>query len=190
MLIPPCSHAGRETQPEPCVPAGRPLPAGLGAGRPRRRPGARGSLRHSFPGGEGQLVGEAVGRTVRHAGDRVARFPAALPEPTPGGPFAETVRQRTDEYRATGFGGGCPVAAATVDRADSAESTREAASAAFARWTGAAARAPSDTGRARRARPAARRTHDRFSRGDGPPRPRRTGRARPGGGLPRTWPPP
>ncbi|MEU9354245.1 TetR/AcrR family transcriptional regulator [Streptomyces griseoloalbus] len=106
----------------------------------------RGSLQHYFPGGKEQLVNEAVGWAGRYAGDRVARFLAALPQPTPGGLFAEMVRQWTDEYESTGFGGGCPVAAATVDRAGSAESTRAAAAAAFARWTGAVARALSDMG--------------------------------------------
>ncbi|GHH94235.1 TetR/AcrR family transcriptional regulator [Streptomyces capillispiralis] len=106
----------------------------------------RGSLQHYFPGGKEQLVNEAVGWAGRYAGDRVARFLAALPEPTPGGLFAEMVRQWTDEYETAGFGGGCPVAAATVDRAGSTESTREAATAAFARWTGAVARALSDMG--------------------------------------------
>ncbi|GGW49665.1 TetR/AcrR family transcriptional regulator [Streptomyces griseoloalbus] len=106
----------------------------------------RGSLQHYFPGGKEQLVNEAVGWAGRYAGDRVARFLAALPQPTPGGLFAEMVRQWTDEYESAGFGGGCPVAAATVDRAGSAESTRAAASAAFDRWTGAVARALSDMG--------------------------------------------
>lgn len=99
----------------------------------------RGSLQHYFPGGKEQLVNEAVGWAGRYAGNRVARFLAALPEPTPSGLFAEMVRQWTDEYEAAGFAAGCPVAAATVDCAESVDSTREAASAAFATWTGAVA---------------------------------------------------
>ncbi|MFF1272653.1 TetR/AcrR family transcriptional regulator [Streptomyces marokkonensis] len=106
----------------------------------------RGSLQHYFPGGKEQLVNEAVGWAGRYAGNRVARFLAALPEPTPGALFALMVRQWTDEYETHGFGGGCPVAAATVDRAGSADSTREAASAAFTGWTGAVARALADMG--------------------------------------------
>lgn len=106
----------------------------------------RGSLQHYFPGGKEQLVNEAVGWAGRYAGARVARFLAALPEPTPGGLFAEMVRQWTDEYEARGFGGGCPVAAATVDLAASAEATREAVSAAFTEWTTAVARALTDLG--------------------------------------------
>ncbi|MGI5378840.1 TetR/AcrR family transcriptional regulator [Streptomyces sp. CA-251387] len=96
----------------------------------------RGSLQHYFPGGKEQLVNEAVGWAGRYAGNRVARFLAALPEPTPSGLFAQMVRQWTDEYEAAGFAGGCPVAAATVDWAESTASTREAAAAAFATWAG------------------------------------------------------
>ncbi|MER5429553.1 TetR/AcrR family transcriptional regulator [Streptomyces sp. NPDC002588] len=106
----------------------------------------RGSLQHYFPGGKEQLVNEAVGWAGRYAGRRVTRFLAALDEPTPGGLFAQMVRQWTDEYETAGFAGGCPVAAATVDCAESAESTRRAAAAAFATWTGPVARALADMG--------------------------------------------
>jgi AcrR family transcriptional regulator len=95
----------------------------------------RGSLQHYFPGGKEQLVNEAVAWAGRYAGRRVARFLAAMSEPTPSGLFAAMVRQWTDEYEAAGFGAGCPVAAATVDCADSVESTRTAAAAAFATWS-------------------------------------------------------
>ncbi|GGQ12629.1 AcrR family transcriptional regulator [Actinomadura coerulea] len=94
----------------------------------------RGSLQHYFPGGKEQLVNEAVEWAGRYASDRVARFVAAMARPTPGGLFAAMVRQWTDEFTATGFDRGCPVAAATVDCADSAASTRTAAAAAFAAW--------------------------------------------------------
>lgn len=106
----------------------------------------RGSLQHYFPDGKEQLVNEAVGWAGRYAGNRVARFLAALPEPTPSGLFAEMVRQWTDEYETEGFDGGCPVAAATVDCVRTADSTRQAAEAAFTRWTGAVATALTDMG--------------------------------------------
>lgn len=106
----------------------------------------RGSLQHYFPGGKEQLVNEAVGWAGRYAGNRVARFLAALDEPTPSGLFAEMVRQWTDEYETAGFAGGCPVAAATVDRAESSEATREAVAAAFGTWTGPVAEALVDMG--------------------------------------------
>ncbi|KUM84623.1 MULTISPECIES: TetR/AcrR family transcriptional regulator [Streptomyces] len=106
----------------------------------------RGSLQHYFPGGKEQLVNEAVEWAGRYAGGRVARFLAALPEPTPSGLFAAMVRQWTDEYASAGFAGGCPVAAATVDWAESTVSTRAAAAQAFATWTGPVARALTDMG--------------------------------------------
>lgn len=101
----------------------------------------RGSLQHHFPGGKEELVNEAVGWAGRYASRRVGRIVAALPEPTPSALFAAMVRQWTDEYWTAGFAGGCPVAAATVDCAESAASTREAVSAAFATWSGSVARA-------------------------------------------------
>ncbi|NVI88521.1 TetR/AcrR family transcriptional regulator [Actinomadura sp. BRA 177] len=93
----------------------------------------RGSLQHYFPGGKEQLVNEAVEWAGRYAAARVDRFVAAMSRPTPGGLFAAMVRQWTDEFRSAGFAGGCPVAAATVDCADSVASTRAAAD-AFACW--------------------------------------------------------
>ncbi|MFJ4240445.1 TetR/AcrR family transcriptional regulator [Streptomyces iakyrus] len=106
----------------------------------------RGSLQHYFPGGKAELVDEAVGWAGDYAAGRVARFLAALPEPSPSGLFASMVRQWTDEYEAEGFTGGCPVAAALVDCAESVPSTRKAASAAFATWTGAVAQALTEMG--------------------------------------------
>ncbi|WP_430377362.1 TetR/AcrR family transcriptional regulator [Streptomyces sp. B1-3] len=106
----------------------------------------RGSLQHYFPGGKEQLVNEAVGWAGRYAAGRVARFLAALPVPTPSGLFGEMVRQWTDEYETSGFAGGCPVAAATADCAERVDSTRQAASAAFAQWHGAVAAALADMG--------------------------------------------
>ncbi|UXX91746.1 TetR/AcrR family transcriptional regulator [Streptomyces sp. AD2-2] len=106
----------------------------------------RGSLQHYFPGGKEQLVNEAVGWAGRYAGKRVARFLDALPEPTPSGLFGEMVRQWTDEYESAGFAGGCPVAAATVDCAETNASTRQAAADAFATWSGPVARALVDMG--------------------------------------------
>ncbi|MGB8942960.1 MAG: TetR/AcrR family transcriptional regulator [Streptomyces sp.] len=106
----------------------------------------RGSIQHHFPGGKEELVNEAVGWAGRYASRRIGRFLAAMPEPTPSGLFAEMVRQWTDEYQNAGFEGGCPVAAATVDCAESTESTREAVSAAFATWSGSMARALTDMG--------------------------------------------
>ncbi|MEU1040369.1 TetR/AcrR family transcriptional regulator [Streptomyces sp. NPDC005551] len=106
----------------------------------------RGSLQHYFPGGKEQLVNEAVDWAGRYAGRRVARFLAELDEPRPSGLFTAMVRQWTDEYGSLGFASGCPVAAATVDCAESTESTRAAAAAAFACWNRPVARALTDMG--------------------------------------------
>jgi hypothetical protein len=70
---------------------------------------------------------------------------SGVPAPTPSGLFAAMVRQWTDEFREAGFASGCPVAAATVDCAESTESTTTAA-AAFARWNRPVAEALTDMG--------------------------------------------
>lgn len=96
----------------------------------------RGSLGHYFPGGKEQLVNEAVAWGGRYAGRRVPRFMAALGEHrTPSGLFRAMTAQWADEWASAGFqAGGCPVVAAAVDCADTAESTRAAVSAAFDAW--------------------------------------------------------
>jgi AcrR family transcriptional regulator len=107
----------------------------------------RGSLQHYFPGGKEQLVNEAVDWAGRYAGKRATRYLAELAEPSPSGLFAAMVAQWTDEFEAVGFAaGGCPVAAATVDCAESTDSTRAATAAAFARWTGSVAAALTELG--------------------------------------------
>ncbi|MFD5699350.1 TetR/AcrR family transcriptional regulator [Streptomyces lasiicapitis] len=104
----------------------------------------RGSLQHYFPGGKEQLVNEAVEWAGRYAAGRVARFVAAMAEPTPSGLFAAMVRQWTDELETPDAGSGCPVAAAVIDCAEGSESTRTATAAAFAAWTGPVAQALTD----------------------------------------------
>ncbi len=95
----------------------------------------RGSLQHYFPGGKDQLVGEALQWAGRYAARRVARFLDGMERPTPSGLFAAMTGQWTDEYAREGFAAGCPVAAATVDRAQTSEAVRRAAADAFAAWT-------------------------------------------------------
>ena len=96
--------------------------------------GPRGSLQHYFPGGKEQVVNEAVAWAGQYAADCVPRFLAALDQPSPGALFAAMTRQWTDELAATGALAGCPVAAATADSAQAAESTRIAAAEAFGCW--------------------------------------------------------
>ena len=86
----------------------------------------RGSLQHYFPGGKEQVVNEAVAWAGQYAADCVPRFAAALDQPSPGALFAAMTRQWTDELAATAALAGCPVAAATADSAQAAESTRVA----------------------------------------------------------------
>jgi AcrR family transcriptional regulator len=94
----------------------------------------RGSLQHYFPGGKEQVVNEAVAWAGQYAAGRVSRFMTARSEPTPSALFAAMARQWTDELSAAGELAGCPVAAATADCAQTAESTRTAAAEAFACW--------------------------------------------------------
>ncbi len=85
----------------------------------------RGSVQHYFPGGKEQLVGEAVEWAGRYAGGRVQRFLAGMSAPTPSKLFAAMVRQWIEEYRRDGFAAGCPLAATTVDWAESTPAIRE-----------------------------------------------------------------
>ena len=94
----------------------------------------RGSLQHYFPGGKEQVVNEAVAWAGQYAADCVPQFVASLEEPSPGALFAAMTRQWTDDLAAAGALAGCPVAAATADGAQAAESTRIAAAVAFACW--------------------------------------------------------
>lgn len=116
----------------------------------------RGSLQHYFPGGKDELVSEALDWAGRYASGRVAAAMARARPPTPSGLFAAMAQQWVDEYDAHGFRSGCPVAAATVDCADTVESTRAAAARAFDRWRSALVTALGDLGvPGRRCRPIA-----------------------------------
>jgi AcrR family transcriptional regulator len=94
----------------------------------------RGSLQHYFPGGKEQLVNEAVEWAARYASSRIDRFLAGMRRPTPSRLFAAMAGQWTDEFESAGFGVGCPLAAATIDCADSVASTRAAIAAGFEAW--------------------------------------------------------
>jgi AcrR family transcriptional regulator len=94
----------------------------------------RGSLQHYFPDGKDQLVNEAVDWAGRYAGARVERFLAGMSHPTPSKLFAAMTRQWIEEYRRDGFAAGCPLAAATVDRAATSAVTRPHLAAAVEAW--------------------------------------------------------
>lgn len=106
----------------------------------------RGSVQHYFPGGKQQLVNEAVGWAGDFAAARIEEFLAHLTDPKPSQLFAAMAGQWIDEYRTRGFAAGCPLAAATIDCADTSESTRTAVAAAFTTWRAPVARALKQTG--------------------------------------------
>src|SRR3954468_19141556 len=106
----------------------------------------RGSVQHYFPEGKAQLVNEAVEWAGQYAGSRIDRFLARMTRPTPSRLFAAMGRQWTDEDRAPGFGAGCPLAAATVDCAETTASTREHVAAALDAWRGPVADALAELG--------------------------------------------
>jgi AcrR family transcriptional regulator len=101
----------------------------------------RGSLQHYFPGGKDQLMAEAAQWAGRYAGRRIAKFVAALPEPSPGALFAAMVEQWREDLRSNGFDTGCPVVASVADCASDNPTVRRGAAEAFADWTGALAEA-------------------------------------------------
>ncbi|HKC26673.1 MAG TPA: TetR/AcrR family transcriptional regulator [Jatrophihabitans sp.] len=94
----------------------------------------RGSLQHYFPGGKEQLVNEAVEWAARFASGRIDRFLAGMRRPTPSKLFSAMAGQWVEEFESAGFGAGCPLAAATIDCADSTASTRTAIASGFACW--------------------------------------------------------
>jgi len=95
---------------------------------------SRGSLQHYFPGGKEQLVNEAVDWASRYASKRIALYMSRLHSPSPSRLFAAMTRQWVKELSTTDFGAGCPLAAATVDRAGSVNSTRTAIAGGFTAW--------------------------------------------------------
>lgn len=101
----------------------------------------RGSLQHYFPGGKEQLVAEAVVWAGRYAGERVPRFIANLSAPTPSRLFAAMARQWIEQFRRDGFGAGCPLAATTVDWAESTPAIRPSIAEALDAWRAPVAQA-------------------------------------------------
>ncbi|WP_419993446.1 TetR/AcrR family transcriptional regulator [Streptomyces boninensis] len=94
----------------------------------------RGSVQHYFPGGKVQLVNEAVEWVGGFTARRIVRQVEAMERPTPGALFTAMTDKWAQDLTTSDFAGGCTIAAATVDSAESTESTRQAAAAAFAAW--------------------------------------------------------
>jgi len=91
----------------------------------------RGSIYHHFPAGKAQLIEEAT----RYAGDFIAAgLASALAQDDPVAALGRFIAGWRSILRASEFGAGCPVVAATLE-SDRAPAAREAAGAAFSRWT-------------------------------------------------------
>ncbi|GAB3930914.1 TetR/AcrR family transcriptional regulator [Kribbella albertanoniae] len=91
-------------------------PAGIGVREIVEHADApRGSFQHYFPGGKGQLVGEAVLWAGDFAAQWAARYPETTRHPTPSGLFAHMVKPWKDEFAKRGYERGCPVMASVAD---------------------------------------------------------------------------
>lgn len=94
---------------------------------------ARGAIYHHFPGGKAQLVAEAARANAQEVADHFAALPASSPRAVVEGFFA-LVRP---VVAASAAGGGCAVAAVTVESGSDADAAdmRQVAAAAFSAWT-------------------------------------------------------
>lgn len=96
---------------------------------------ARGAIYHHFPGGKAELVAEAAALNGEQARDAFRALPADSP--------AEVVRSFLAAVRpvvaASVGGGGCAVAAVTVDADLDTDALRAVATNAFGSWTDAIA---------------------------------------------------
>src|SRR5579859_1077822 len=96
---------------------------------------ARGAIYHHFPGGKLQLAGEAAAAT----GTQVRDFLAALPGATPRAVVEAFLASIRPVVGAAALGGGCAVAAVTIDIGEpDAERTRAlqtVAHTAFSAWS-------------------------------------------------------
>jgi AcrR family transcriptional regulator len=92
----------------------------------------RGSLSHHFPGGKDELVIEAVTWSALKLREKLDAFADADPPATVAGALAAMVRWWERGMLATGFNGGCVVAATVVD--GTGTDVRRAAQRAFEAW--------------------------------------------------------
>jgi TetR/AcrR family transcriptional regulator, lmrAB and yxaGH operons repressor len=90
--------------------------------------GARGAIYHHFPGGKNQIVAEAAARN----GQDVREHLAALPADSPLAVVEAFLAAVRPVVQASASGGGCAVAAVTVDAND--DGLREVAATAFDSW--------------------------------------------------------
>ncbi len=92
----------------------------------------RGSLSHHFPGGKDELVMEAVAWSALKLREKLDVLAAADPPATVAEVLAAAMRWWERGMVATGFNGGCVVAASVVD--GSGTDVRVAAQKAFGSW--------------------------------------------------------
>ncbi|WP_375425284.1 TetR/AcrR family transcriptional regulator [uncultured Friedmanniella sp.] len=92
--------------------------------------GARGAIYHHFPGGKEQLARAAADRNARMVLDHLSRLPEDTAH-TLASAFFDSVRP---VVAASAQGGGCAVAAVTVDSGGSAGTLLATAASAFDSW--------------------------------------------------------
>jgi len=92
---------------------------------------ARGAIYHHFPGGKAQLVAEAAEANGHQIREHIALLHAASPTAVVRA-FVEAIRP---VVAASARGGGCAVAAVTVDSDVDQDHLRQVAASAFASWT-------------------------------------------------------
>src|SRR5579859_5109581 len=110
---------------------------------------ARGAIYHHFPGGKLQLAGEAAEATGTQVTDVFASLPGTTPRAVVVA-FLDTIRP---VVAAASRGGGCAVAAVTVDIGDPdpdrTRALQAVAHSAFSAWTAALAARLTDAGLSR-----------------------------------------
>ncbi|WP_433603069.1 TetR/AcrR family transcriptional regulator [Nocardia sp. CA-135953] len=101
---------------------------------------ARGAIYHHFPGGKAELVAEAASRNGQHVRSQLA----ALPGDTPAAIVDNFLAAVRPVVAASARGGGCAVAAITVE--PDGDALRHIAGTAFTSWTTALAERLATTG--------------------------------------------
>lgn len=93
-----------------------------------------GSLRHYFPGGKDQILGEALEWSGAYAAAHVEAYLNRDPAPTPGGLFMHLVESWATELEQRDYERGCPVAAASFEHGDDDSPVVTATRNALDRW--------------------------------------------------------
>jgi TetR/AcrR family transcriptional regulator, lmrAB and yxaGH operons repressor len=111
---------------------------GTGVNEILERSGApRGSFYFHFPGGKEELAVEAVRAAGSGIGSGITTILDSAEDVGEG--IARVVEFLADDLERSGFRGGCPIAAVTLDAAGASERVREACAASFETWQDAIA---------------------------------------------------